>query len=199
MYLQTEVGAVVDHSDEWESRLFRRLMSHLLNAEMGSVSNDGASAGRKPSLAGDLISADETLVAADRGVSSGGIGSSPLNPNVNMGSTDVWSGAAGSKRTREEAETDEAELASSVSSLMSGDDAGSEMMLSASQVLQHRNRKVAAARTLPTVHVREDEGRPSSLYVERTKLYRELIEYFNPELVEPRAELGGCIEVALGG
>ncbi|CBQ72425.1 related to Muskelin [Sporisorium reilianum SRZ2] len=200
MYLQTEVGAVVDHTDEAESRLFRRLMSHLLNAETGG-------AGRVNSFRGDLstaaAAADETLVAADRGgvpsTLGGGIGSSPLNPNTSIGGTgpDGW-GAAGSKRTREEAETEEAEMASSVSSLMSADDANSDMMLSASQVLQHRTKK-AAARALPQVHVREDEGRPGALYVERTRLFRELIEYFNPELVEPRAELGGCIEVALGG
>ncbi|CDU25754.1 related to Muskelin [Sporisorium scitamineum] len=196
MYLQTEVGAVVDHSDEAESLLFRRLMSHLLNAEMGS-------AGRVSSFRGDLstAAADETLVAADRGGLASnlgsGIGSSPLNPNTSIGGTDSW-GAAGSKRTREEAETEEAEMASSASSLMSADDANSDMMLSASQVLQHRTKK-AAARALPQVHVREDEGRPGALYVERTRLFRELIEYFNPEMVEPRAELGGCIEVALGG
>ncbi|KAJ9475087.1 LisH domain-containing protein [Pseudozyma hubeiensis] len=203
MYLQTEVGAVVDHSDEAESRLFRRLMSHLLNAETGS-GGSSTSAGRMAALTGDVsAAADETLVVADRvslgGGSASGIGSSPLNPNATITGADSWSGAAGSKRTREEAETDENDLASSVSSLMSGDDAGSEMMLSASQVLQHRTRKVAAARMLPTVHVREDEGRPGALYVERTRLFRELIEYFNPELVEPRAELGGCIEVVLGG
>ncbi|SPO26121.1 related to Muskelin [Ustilago trichophora] len=193
MYLQTEVGAVVDHSDESESRLFRRLMSHLLNAEMGS------SSARAAPLSGDL-STDEPL-GIDRGFAStigGGIGSSPLNPNsAPPHHTEGW-GATGSKRTREEAETDEAEMASSVSSLMSGDDGGSEMMLSASQVLQHRMKKSAASR-MPTVHVREDEGRPPAAYRERMGLYRELIEYFNPELVEPRAELGGCIEVALGG
>lgn len=201
MYLQTEVGAVVDHADEAESRLFRRLMSHLLNAEMGS-----SAAGHLP-LAGEL-SADDPLLSSgsfDRGLThtvSGGIGSSPLNPNFGSAPShapEAW-GASGSKRTREEAEADEAEMTSSVSSLMSGDEGGSEMMLSASQVLQHRQRKnAAAAAKLPTVHVREEEGRPSALYVERTKLFRELIEYFNPELVEPRAELGGCIEVALGG
>uniref|UniRef100_V5ET55 SAP domain-containing protein n=1 Tax=Kalmanozyma brasiliensis (strain GHG001) TaxID=1365824 RepID=V5ET55_KALBG len=187
MYLQTEVGAVVDHSDESESRLFRRLMSHLLSAETGG--------GRMPLSNGDT--ADETLVPTDRTYPLQGIGSSPLNPHAHLAASSDWTGAAGSKRTREEAETDEAEMASSVSSLMSGDDAGSEMMLSASQVLQHRLKK--AVPRLPTVHVRDDEGRPGALYVERTKLFRELIEYFNPELVEPRAELGGCIEVALGG
>ena len=98
-------------------------------------------------------------------------------------------------------ETDEAEMGSSVSSLMSADD-GSETMLSASQVLQHRLKRsggagTAAAPRLPTLSVRDDEGRPSALYVERTRLFRELIDYFNPELVEPRAELGGCIEAAL--
>ncbi|TKY86472.1 hypothetical protein EX895_004621 [Sporisorium graminicola] len=171
-------------------------MSHLLNSETGGAAHVS-------SFQGDLSGADETILAVDRGGlasnlgSGSGLGSSPLNPNSNMGGTDSW-GAAGSKRTREEAETDEAEMASSVSSLMSADDANSDMMLSASQVLQHRNKK-AAARSLPQVHVREDEGRPGALYVERTRLFRELIEYFNPELVEPRAELGGCIEVALGG
>ncbi len=91
-------------------------------------------------------------------------------------------------------------MGSSVSSLMSAED-GSETMLSASQVLQHRLKRsagTAAAPKLPTLSVRDDEGRPSALYVERTRLFRELIEYFNPELVEPRAELGGCIEAALG-
>lgn len=181
----------MDHSDEAESRLFRRLMSHLLNAEMGGA------AGRNAAPLGDA-SIDESF-QTDRGFAStigGGIGSSPLNPSSNPPLSEGW-GPTGSKRTREEAETDEAEMASSVSSLMSGDDGGSEMMLSASQVLQHRMKKSAASR-MPAVHVREDEGRPSMAYKERMGLYRELIEYFNPELVEPRAELGGCIEVALG-
>ncbi|KAJ1020684.1 hypothetical protein NDA16_004076 [Ustilago loliicola] len=204
MYLQTEVGAVVDHSDESESRLFRRLMSHLLNAEMGSSAYRGP---LQPPMAVGEYSTDDPLLnpnynhnsySNDR-VIGGGIGSSPLNPHTHT-TTETWA-ATGGKRTREEAETDEADMASSVSSLMSADDGGSDM-LSASQVLQHRQKKslgVAAANRLPTLHVREDEGRPSALYVERTRLFRELIEYFNPELVEPRAELGGCIEVALGG
>ncbi|SOV05144.1 related to Muskelin [Ustilago sp. UG-2017a] len=203
MYLQTEVGAVVDHSDESESRLFRRLMPHLLNAEMGRGP-------LQPQMGMGEYTSDDPLLQShnnsqnnsnDR-VIGGGIGSSPLNPYTSHPhSTETWA-AAGGKRTREEAETDEAEMASSVSSLMSADDGGSDM-LSASQVLQHRQKKqvgaAAAANSLPTLHVREDEGRPSALYVERTRLFRELIEYFNPELLEPRAELGGCIEVALGG
>lgn len=211
MYLQTEVGAVVDHSDEAESRLFRRLMSHLLNAEMGGSTGRGP---LQPPMAVGEYSTDDPLLgynsnnggnsySNDRVLGGGGagIGSSPLNPHSHA-TTETWA-ATGGKRTREEAETDEAEMASSVSSLMSADDGGSDM-LSASQVLQHRQKKAlgaagSAANRLPTLHVREDEGRPSALYEERTRLFRELIEYFNPELVEPRAELGGCIEVALGG
>lgn len=194
MYLQTEVGAVVDHSDESESRLFRRLMSHLLSAETSGWT------ARAPGLDG---STDEALSPlrgeAAPSLGGGAMGSSPLNPNTSSSPHDSW-GAAGFKRPRDEAETEEAEMGSSVSSLMSAED-GSETMLSASQVLQHRLKRSAgasAAPKLPTLSVRDDEGRPSALYVERTRLFRELIEYFNPELVEPRAELDGCIEAALG-
>ncbi|SNX84669.1 related to Muskelin [Melanopsichium pennsylvanicum] len=198
MYLQTEVGAVVDHSDEAESQLFRRLMSHLLNAEIGSSTTRSA-----PFGGGGESCADERPINDRGGISStivgGGIGSSPLNPNSTPPQPAETGGTIGSKRTREEADGEEAEMGSSVSSLMSGDDGGSEMMLSASQVLQHRLKKSAATSRFPSVQVREDEGRPSEIYRERMRLYRELIEYFNPELVEPRAELGGCIEVALGG
>ncbi len=77
MYLQTEVGAVVDHSDESESRLFRRLMSHLLSAETSDWT------ARAPALD---ASADEALSPlrgeAASSVGGGAMGSSPLSTRI---------------------------------------------------------------------------------------------------------------------
>ena len=164
VYLQSEVGAVVDHSNEAESKVFRKLMARLLSAR-------SAAAG---------TSSDDTPVVS--------VSSPPSGVGVDMDQD--------RDRDREGEALDRVLLSGKRKLEGDEDDVsslGDSEMLSASQTLPQRVSKRAVQ-----VKVMDDEGRPTSLYAERNQLFRGLLEYFNTELIEPRAELSECIESALG-
>ncbi|EPQ29377.1 uncharacterized protein PFL1_03132 [Pseudozyma flocculosa PF-1] len=227
IYLQTEVGAVVDHSNEAESQLFRRLMTRLLSAKAGG----GTAA---TSMADVDVETGDVEIEADRTL-TGDAAQHDVDPATGVGSAGGAADAApprtdrlasmGAKRGRDEVETEDEEAARSPISLYAssaGGDGDSEM-LSISQVLpgggggsssssggagggtggrarktMHGGRGGSANDEAATVRVAESEGTPTGLYAERTHLFRSLLEYFNPELTQPRAEIGHCIEAALG-
>ncbi|KAN0064601.1 hypothetical protein ACQY0O_002230 [Thecaphora frezii] len=202
IYLQSEVGAVVDHSNEAESKLFRRLMTHLLNAQSAAASTPMAMADVD---AGEAALVDPTLTG---GPSQPGAAIASV---IDVGMRLDRTAATPAKRGRTDLETEDEESARSpVSAYDSSTGDGDSEMLSISQVLPGRSKKATGGATAKggdlggdaaaaSVQVGEAEGRPSRLYAERNRLFRSLMEYFDPELTEPRAEISNCIEASLGG
>lgn len=211
VYLQTEVSAVVDHSDPHESRVFRKLVSGLLRggdsdtgfdmaAEDGDADADqtvpadgsAAAAGNDDEDDDDTASSILTATASPmrpprhaRQVSRESDGLPAIrhhNPHpLRSTSSGRSSAASGEDDTEDSADADDTEMLSisqTLPSLPRGDGSNTVDL-----------NKVAPL--LPS-------QRPSPLFQQRLQLYRQLLEFYPAESIEPRGgDLEACVDTCI--
>ncbi len=157
-YLQQEVSAVVNHADEGESTVFRKLMGHLLSPP---------SAGREGGAGGG---------GGDSGVTSG-----------NVSAEDVSS--YGIDPLQQQHETPRVRPARGSAASSDGlEDLSDSEMLSISQVITQRE---SSGNSSSQLHF--DEGQPTELFRQRTRLFNKLLNFFPADCTEPAAELSDAV------
>lgn len=181
MYLQTEVAAVVDHSDPQESRQFRSLVSGLLSGGSGEDDDDND---------GDDSSKAERETEGEVGTPT----ASPMPPRQVQRDVPRESDGLPSVRSAPLSPSSDAADSNSNSHHSHGQGDDSEM-LSISQTLPSLpsadGSNTLDLNRLPPLDVSQ---RPSALYRQRLQLYRRLLQFYPAESIEPQEDLGVCVE-----
>lgn len=174
VYLQTQVGSCVDHSNEYESTVFRKLMTNLLQRGGGNGMGE-----------------DEEMNEDD--IFNSNKNTSNLEENRTFDTTPRAQKILPFNALHHSTLSDDDDG-------LPEDDEDSEM-LSISQTLSNPDDGSTSKNKIKRSSKADDvqkEGDPSELYSQRISLFESLLEYFNPAATQPtKLSLTDCIESSL--